>query len=481
MSIGAFVVSAVLGSGPAALAPPAAAPIRKQTEPASAPEHGAAAALDAMSRSFERIAAAVSPSVVQIFTAGYSVAARRGEVLTKQEGTASGVVVDADGLIVTNAHVVTGAGRITVQMAAPSDSPRRGRTVLRAAGAKVVAEVVGVDSATDLALVRVPAKGLPALSLADSDRLRQGQLVLAFGSPLGLGNTVTMGVISAVARQLATDDPLAYVQTDAPINPGNSGGALVDSRGDVVGINTMILTQSGGSEGVGLAIPSNTVRSIVAQLRSHGHVHRGAIGVQVQTVTPTMVAAMGLPVADGVIVADVDPSGPGATAGLQIGDVVLAVDEHPVANVRQFALSLFRHDVDATVALDVRRGQERMTIRSLVMERPDDPSRFLEMVRPETNLVPQLDLLGVDLDASVVAALAPLRITTGVLVAAISADAAPPGDRFQPGDVIHSVDGAPVASLQALREAVKDMKDGDPIVLQVERAGTLHYVAFELD
>jgi S1-C subfamily serine protease len=122
-----------------------------------------------------------------------------------------------------------------------------------------------------------------------------------------------------------------------------------------------------------------------------------------------------------------------------------------------------------------------MTVRSLVMERPDDPSRFLEMVRPETNLVPQLDLLGVDLDASVVAALAPLRITTGVLVAAISADAAPPGDRFQPGDVIHSVNGAPVASLLALREAVKDMKDGDPIVLQVERAGSLHYVAFELD
>jgi serine protease Do len=481
MSIGLFVVSAVL-SGPAALVPPvpAAAPSRPAA-PARAPERGAAQALDAMSRSFERIAADVSPSVVQIFTTGYSMAARRGEVLTKQEGTASGVVVDPDGLIVTNAHVVIGAGRITVQMAAPSDSPRRERTVLRAAGAKLVAEVMGVDGATDLALLKVPAKGLRALPLGDSDRLRQGQLVLAFGSPLGLGNTVTMGVVSAVARQLGPDDPLAYVQTDAPINPGNSGGALVDSRGDVVGINTMILSQSGGSEGVGLAIPSNTVRSIVAQLRSHGHVHRGAIGVEVQTVTPTMVAAMGLPVADGVIVADVDPSGPGATAGLQIGDVVLAVDEHPVANVRQFALSLFRHDVDATVALDVRRGQERMAIRSLVVERPDDPSRFLEMVRPETNLVPQLDLLGVDLDASVVAALPPLRITTGVLVAAISAAAAPSGDRFQPGDVIHAVNGAPVASLLALRQAVKDMNDGDPIVLQIERAGSLRYVAFELD
>lgn len=451
-------------------------------EPPSAPQAPRASdALEEMSRSFERIAGEVSPSVVQIFTTGYALGRRHGEVLTKQQGTASGVVVDADGLIVTNAHVVSGAGRITVQLAAPADSARGGRPVLRAAGAKIEADVVGVDSATDLALLRVAARGLRPLRLGDSDGLRQGQLVLAFGSPLGLGNTVTMGVVSAVARQLGPDEPLAYIQTDAPINPGNSGGPLVDSNGEAVGINTMILTQSGGSEGVGLAIPSNLVRPTIEQLRLHGHVHRGAIGVQLQTVTPTMVAAMGLRQAYGVIAADVDPDGPGAKAGLRIGDVILAADGHPVENVRQLSLNLYRHAVDATVDLDVQRGEERLTIRSTVIERPDDPSRFLEMVRPETNLVPQLDLLGIDLEGALVAALGPVRLANGVLVAAMSADAAPPGDRFQPGDIIHAVNGVSVDSLSELRRAVKDAKDGDPIVVQIERGGVFRYVAFEID
>jgi serine protease Do len=470
MRISLLVLTALLGGVP---------PAPASSDAPQAPPAGNA--LDAMSRAFEQIAAGVSPSVVQIFTSGYALAPRRGEVLAKQQGTASGVVVDPDGLVVTNAHVVSGAGRITVQLAAPADAVKPGRSVLRATGTELRADVVGVDTATDLALLRVAAKGLPFLRLGDSDRLRQGQLVMAFGSPLGLGNTVTMGVVSAVARQLGLDEPLAYVQTDAPINPGNSGGPLVDSDGEVVGLNTMILSQSGGSEGVGLAIPSNTVRSIVEQLRAHGHVHRGAIGVQVQTVTPTMVAAMGLPQAYGVIVADADPSGPGARGGLQIGDVILAVDGHPSENVRQFALNLYRHAVDATVALDVQRAGERLTVRSSVIERPDDPSRFLERVRPETNLVPQLDLLGIDLDGPLVEALGPLRLSTGVLVAAMSADAAPPADRFQPGDVIHAVNGVSVLSLSELRRAVEKMKEGDPIVVQIERSGAFHYVAFEID
>ncbi len=440
----------------------------------------ASSAFATMSRALERIAAEVAPSVVQIFTSGYAVGQRRGPVLTKQQGTASGVVIDSEGLLVTNAHVVAGAGRIAVQLPMADPDRARGDAVVRASGAKLEATVVGVDTATDLALLRVAAKGLPALRLADSDRLRQGQLVLAFGSPLGLGNTVTMGVVSAVARQLGPDESLAYIQTDAPINPGSSGGPLVDSSGEVVGIDTMILSQSGGSEGVGLAIPANTVRAIVEQLRAHGHVHRGVVGAQVQTVTPTMVAALHVP-PSGVIVSDLDPSGPGARSGLQIGDVIVAADGHPVANVRQFALNLYRHAVHATVGLEVQRGEQRLSLVSEVVERPDDPTRYLEMVRPDTNLVPQLDVLGVDLDPPLAEALSPLRAATGVVVAAMSADAAPPGDRFQPGDVIHAVNGVPVASLSELRRAVQDMKDGDPVVVQIERSGLLHFVAFEID
>ncbi|HXY38662.1 MAG TPA: trypsin-like peptidase domain-containing protein [Vicinamibacteria bacterium] len=457
---------------PAALLVVAPAPVR-------AGGSGAADALETMSRAFEGIAARVSPSVVQVFTSGYAVGQRHGQVLTKQQGTASGVVIDSDGLVVTNAHVVSGAGRIAVQPALPADPGRTG-DLGHGSGAKLEATVVGVDEATDLALLRVTARDLRPLRLADSDQLRQGQLVLAFGSPLGLGNTVTMGVVSAVARQLGPDETLAYIQTDAPINPGSSGGPLVDSHGEVVGINTMILSQSGGSEGVGLAIPANTVRAIVEQLRSHGHVHRGVIGAQVQTVTPTMVAALHVP-PSGVIVADVDPNGPGGRAGLQIGDVVVAVDGRAVGNVRQFAVILYGHTVDATVQLTVQRGEERLKLQAKAAERPDDPALYLEKVRPETNLVPQLDVLGVDLDGPLAEALSPLRASTGVVVAAMSADAAPPGDRFLPGDVIHAVNGAAVGSLSELRRAVRELKDGDPVVVQIERNGTLRYISFEID
>ena len=290
-----------------------------------------------------------------------------------------------------------------------------------------------------------------------------------------------MGVVSAVARQLQPDDMLAYVQTDAPINPGNSGGPLVDVRGRVVGINTMIITRSGGSEGVGLAIPSNTVRYIVDQLRAKGRVHRGVIGVQVQTVSPTMAAALGLAQAWGVIVSDIDPDGPAGKAGIQIGDVIVSADGEAVGNVREFGINLYHHPTGATVALDILRGGAKMSLKVPVVERPEDPDTLMDMVRPEKNLVPQLDILGIDIDAKLAAALQPLRKASGVLVAAMSADASPPADRFQPGDVIHAVNWTTVTSLEELRKAVAGLKDGDPVVVQIERGGALKFVAFEID
>ena len=250
---------------------------------------------------------------------------------------------------------------------------------------------------TDLALLKVPAKGLETLSLGDSDRLKQGQVVLAFGSPLGLGNTVTMGVVSAVARQLSPDDAAVYVQTDAPVNPGNSGGPLVDATGQVVGINTLILSHSGGSEGVGLAIPSNVVRVITDQLRAKGRVRRGMIGVQLQAVDAVFAKALGLPQPWGVIVADVSDDGPAGPAGVQVGDVILSLDGRPVESVRQFSANLFRHAIDATVSLELLRGADRLALKVQVIERPDDPDRYPALIDPKKNLVPQLDILGVDL------------------------------------------------------------------------------------
>jgi len=424
--------------------------------------------LDEMSGSFERIAAEVSPSVVEIFVNGYGVSHGSSDVFTKQQASASGTVLDADGLVVTNAHVINRATRIQVLIPQPRSL-------------KLEAQVVGVDTATDIAVLKIDAHGLKPLAFGDSDSLKQGQLVLAFGSPLGLGNTMTMGVVSAVARQLDPDDIAAYVQTDAPINPGNSGGPLVDLDGKVVGINTMILTKSGGSEGVGFAIPSNTVRAITDHLRADGRVHRTVIGAEVQTVTPPMAAAFKLPQATGVMVSDLDPDGPATGAGLRIGDVILSVDGAKVANVREFALNLYQHATGSQVKLGLLRGTETTNLQVAVTERPEDPTSVLDLVRPDQNLVPELDVLGVDVDANLAAALHPLREESGVLVAAMAADASPPADRFQSGDVIHAVNRTPVHSLAELRAAVAGLKNGDPVVVQIEREGMYTYIAFEID
>ena len=438
-------------------------------------------ALEGLSISFEQITSRVAPAVVQIFTTGYGIGGSGSTILSRETGTASGIIIDPEGYIATNAHVVAGMRRIQVQVATGGEGTSPPPGGLKPLGGKIEAKVVGVDLTTDLALLKIPTSALPALPFGDSDQLKQGQVVLAVGSPLGLGNTVTMGIVSAVSRQLNPDDPTAYVQTDAPINPGNSGGPLVDMKGQVIGINTLILSQSGGNEGVGLAIPSNTVRDIMDQLRRSGHVHRGVIGVQLQTVNPVLVSALQLPVGWGVIISDVAPDGPADKAGLEIGDIILSVDGKPVDSVRQFGNNLYRHATDATVALEVMRGSEKRTFTVPVMEKPDDPYRFMDLVDPQKNLVPRLGILGVDITADLAAALPAPRIAGGVLVAAISPDADPSGAAFKPGDVIHSMNRTPIGSLAELRSVVDRLKPGAAAAIQVERQGMLLFITQEIE
>ena len=222
----------------------------------------------------------VSPAVVQIQTTGYGPLNEgdKGQtaLIVRQHAVGSGVIVDSNGYIMTNAHVVEGAQRIRVALpmlsgASPANTPSGKRPILDA-------KLVGIHKETDLALLKIEATDLPTLSLEESQSTRVGQLVLAVGSPEGLQSSVTMGVISAVARQADPTKALNYVQTDAPINPGNSGGPLVDMNGYVVGINTFILSQSGGSEGLGFAIPARVVRFVYQSLRKYGHVHHVEIG-----------------------------------------------------------------------------------------------------------------------------------------------------------------------------------------------------------
>ena len=261
----AMVLAAAVGTA-------APQPARAQAQAArTAP---AVPLLGELSASFEALATRVSPSVVQVIASGLVVdpeAATPDGLVEQRRASGSGVVVDAAGFVVTNYHVVQGARRIQVVLGARVE----GQSIVRPRGRTLDAEVAGVDEETDLALLKVNGATLAPLALGDSDRLRAGQLVFAFGSPLGLDNTVTMGVVSAVGRQLEADDPMVYIQTDAPINPGSSGGPLVNAAGQLVGINTLLLTQGGGNEGLGFAAPSNIVKTVYEQLKAHGRVKRG--------------------------------------------------------------------------------------------------------------------------------------------------------------------------------------------------------------
>jgi len=439
--------------------------------------------LAGFSQALQDLARRVGPSVVQVFAQAYAPGSgtvpNRGQLLGIQRGSGSGVILDPEGYIITNAHVVSGARRI--QVALPQ-TEGQSRSILRGPGRLVGAQLVGADQETDLAVLKVQEKGLPVLPLGDSDELRSGQLVLAFGSPLGLESSVTMGVVSAVARQLRPEDPMIYVQTDAPINPGSSGGALVDSRGRVVGINTLILSQSGGNEGVGFAAPSNIVRNVYEQIRAHGRVRRGEIGVRAQTLSSVLASGLGLSRTSGVVLADVTPGGPGAAVGLQAGDVVLALDGKPMENGRQLRVNLYGRRVGDTVTLEIARGDQTLTVQVGVAERPGNPARLAFLVDPKRNLVPRLGILGLTVDDDVRRWLPPLRQRSGVAVAAAAADSVGFRERgFSPGDVIHAVNREPVGNLSDLHAVLEKLKFGDPIVLHVERSGAFVFLVFTAD
>jgi serine protease Do len=355
------------------------------------------------------------------------------------------------------------------------------RSVADARGRALEARVVGVARDVDLALLQVDATGLPALPMADYDALRQGDLVFAFGSPEGLRNSVTMGVVSAVARQPDADHPMVYIQTDAPINHGNSGGPLVNANGELVGINTFILSESGGSVGLGFAIPSTIVSVASEQLRRYGHLHQGEIGANLQTITPDLARGLGLAQEWGVIVSDVRRGGPADIAGLSVKDVIVSIDGKPVDSLPLIAFNLYSRRAGDRLRVGVLRGEQHATLEVVVIERPEALDRVIDLVDPEKSAVPQLGILGVSIDESLGLAIGSLRVPSGVMVAAHAEDRRAAAVSLLAGDVIHSVNGAAVSDLQELRAALDSLKPHSPVVLQIERDGLLSFVAFELE
>ena len=442
-------------------------------------------ALAGLSASFEALSEKVNPAVVQILARGYaplqSTDAPGSGLLTRRNVGGSGVILDPNGYIVTNFHVIEGATRIQVRLARPAEDAPPGESVLKPAGELVGASVVGIDRETDLAVLKVNERNLHYLPLGDSEEIRKGQLVFAFGSPLGLENSVSMGVVSAVARQLRMEDPMIYIQTDAPINPGNSGGPLVDPSGNVVGINTMIISQSGGSEGLGFAAPSNIVRNVYNQIKNTGYVRRGEIGVHTQTLTPTLAEGLGLSRDWGVVLGDVYPNSPAEQAGLLVGDIILSMDGKVMENGRQMRVNLYGRAVGDRVELEVMRGQERMTVNVTVYERENDANRFTTLATPEENLVERLGILGVDLNPQIAAMLPGLRAQTGIVVAARAPDSTSGQVGLRPGDVIHALNGRPVTTLAQLRDFINGVSVGEAVVLQVGRQGRLMFLAFDME
>ncbi len=430
----------------------------------------------------------VSPSVVQILVTGYgqledSEHGTTGLVIGRQRAIGSGFIVDASGYIITNAHVVNGAQRVQVVLSTggTDDSADSTLASLLASRTTIVpARIIGVTREIDLALIKVDVPNLPTLKLATYRNLRQGESVFAFGSPEGLRNTVTHGVISAVARQTDPDSTMVYIQTDAPINPGNSGGPLVDINGDVVGVNTFILSQSGGNEGLGFAIPCGVVNIAAQQLRKFGHLHRPEIGISVQTITPTLAEGLKLPRKFGVIVSDVLPDGPAQAAGVRIGDMLLTIDGKAPSSVPYVAFHLMSRESGDKVHLDVLRAELRLGFDVALMEPPKDMDRITALADPEKSIVPELGILAVEIDKRIAAMVPELRDPFGIIVAARAAGTATEVP-LTAGDVIRTLNGEPMTTLDRLRNALKALPPGTALVLQIQRDQKLMYVAFTLD
>jgi serine protease Do len=454
-----------------------------EKKPAAPDESASAAAtLAQLNNALESLAARVSPAVVQILVTGYGPLHEESRtetaLIVRQHAVGSGVIVDPSGYIMTNAHVVEGAQRIRVALPLPSDT---GRSIAIGKRRILEARLLGVHKETDLALLKIEEADLPTLALLAQQRPRVGQLVFAIGSPEGLQNSVTMGVVSAVSRQADPDKPMTYIQTDAPINPGNSGGPLVDMNGSVVGINTFILSQGGGSEGLGFAIPARIVDFVYHSLRKYGHVHRVEIGAVAQEITPTLADGLQLAQHWGVIVADVKPDGPAAAAGLQIQDIVLTADDRRIETLPQLSSALYLHRLDQVLKLEILRGDQKKTLYVPAIEHRDQMDQLFDSADPEKNLVPRLGILAIDLTNDLRNQIGSLRIPSGVIVLGRAADLIMPDTGLQTGDVIHALNTTPIPDMATLRAAVLNLKTGNAVVLQVERSDGLTYLSFEME
>jgi serine protease Do len=439
-----------------------------------------------LSEALQRVITRVTPAIVTVEVAGYirshddnddsDPVQRDNSKVSKAHSLGSGVILDANGYIITNAHVVDGARRLRITL----DEKLRRSHAHAVGGLTSVAfegHIIGIFEEADLALVKIDATGLPTVPIASSETLQPGQLVFAVGSPEGLKNSVSMGVVSAVGRDSESDGGANFIQTDAALNAGSSGGALVDSNGDLVGITTFIVTEGGGNEGLGFALPSKLVQSIFQDLKNTGHVAYGGIGIKVQNVTPTLARGLRISQDWGTIVSDVVPGSSAENAGVQVQDLILTLDGHPIATVPQFRASFYGKRAGDHVQLELLRGPRRLSLSVPVVEYPDKPPGTAGV---EQGVIVKLGVVCVPLNHQAASEATRLRSTSGVMVVAKLAGNDVKTDLMS-GDVIRSVNGIAVTSVEALRSMADSLAPGDSAVLQIERRRQFQYLPIDID
>jgi serine protease Do len=369
----------------------------------------------------------------------------------------SGFIVNADGYVVTNNHVVDGATEIKVTLAD---------------GRELAAKVLGRDPKTDLALLKIDATGLPLIALGDSTQLQVGEPVMAIGNPFGLEQTVTTGIVSATGRVIGEGPYDDFIQTDASINPGNSGGPLINSKGQAVGINTALVSQSGGSVGIGFAIPINLAKPVLTQLATAGRVERGYLGVAVQRITPDLAKSFKLERPQGALVASVAAGSPAMNAGVKRGDVIVEYDGHRIARSDALPRVVGETPVGKDVALVVVRDGKPVTLSVKVARLAETPERVVA----ESDTTAPLGLTVQTLTPALARQFG-LHESVGVLVRGVEG-ASPAADAgVQPGDVIAEIDRQPVKSVDDLERAIDKRRPGSSTLLLVHRNGGDLYIA----
>jgi serine protease Do len=381
----------------------------------------------------------------------------------REQSLGSGVIVSPEGYVLTNNHVVDGATDVKVTL-----SDKR----------ELKAKIIGTDPKTDVAVLKLEGSNFPAITLGDSSKVQIGDYSLAIGDPFGVGETVTMGIVSAKGRgNLGIEDYEDFLQTDAPINPGNSGGALVNDRGELIGINTAILSHgNGGNEGIGFAIPVNLARSVMNQILDHGKVTRGYLGVVVQPITPAMAKALGQgDTAKGALVGDVSPKGPAQASGIERGDIILDVNDQPVGDANQLRNTIAMMQPGGTVKLKISRNGSTRDISVKLGELPNSK----EQAENQQEGASKDALEGVNvesLDADTAQQLGLPASTKGVVVTAIDPSSPKADSGLQKGDVIQQVNHQPVHNVAEFEQAMHKAGNNEALLL-VNRGGTTLFIA----